>query len=243
MTCNIVVTIMAAGEGKRMNSTVPKVLHLFRNKPMLLRIIESSLLLYPKKIIIITGKYDELIRSTLSEYMDISNLIFVKQQIPCGTGDAIKCCLMHYADDEKILILNGDMPLINEIILHKFICHSLLTDINILVANFDDPKGYGRVIYNNNGEFIRIIEEKDCNSGERDIKTINSGLYFITAELLRTYIPIIDNNNNQCEYYLTDIVKVIKEHTDIIIGTYLIDPSYNIFISGVNTQEELFALK
>ena len=116
----LTITILAAGEGKRMRSTVPKVLHLFRGKPMLVRIIETSKELGANKIIIITGKYDELIKMTISKYMDIENLIFVQQSSPLGTGDAIKSCLPLYGDHEKVLILNGDMPLINSKLLNKF---------------------------------------------------------------------------------------------------------------------------
>jgi bifunctional N-acetylglucosamine-1-phosphate-uridyltransferase/glucosamine-1-phosphate-acetyltransferase GlmU-like protein len=101
---DLVVTILAAGEGKRMNSNIPKVLYLFHNKPMLVNVIETSMALLPKRIIVITGKYDELIKSTLSKYINIENIQFVIQKQPLGTGDAIKSCLPSYNDGEKVLI-------------------------------------------------------------------------------------------------------------------------------------------
>ena len=102
---NLTVTIMAAGEGKRMNSTIPKVLHLFNNKPMLVRIISEVSKLNPSKIIVITGKYDALIKSTISEYISNANITYIQQKIPNGTGDAIKSTLAEYSDDENVLIL------------------------------------------------------------------------------------------------------------------------------------------
>ena len=144
---NLTITILAAGEGKRMRSNIPKVLHLFQGKPMLVSIIETSKNLDAKKIIIITGKHDVLIKETISKYMDIDNLLFIQQGTPLGTGDAIKSCLPSYNKEDKVLILNGDMPLINKEILKKFIDASPY-DMNILVARFSNPTGYGRIVYN-----------------------------------------------------------------------------------------------
>jgi len=237
MENNLVITILAGGEGKRMNSNIPKVLHLFNGKPMLVKIIETSLLLNPTQIIIVTGKYNDLIQNTLSQYIDIMPIIFVQQKIPLGTGDAIKCCLDYYKPEEKVLILNGDMPLINKEVLEQFI-NSKQTNFNILVAQFSKPTGYGRIIYENN-DFMEIIEEKDCNEEQKTINIVNSGLYYIASELLREFIPMITNENKQNEYYLTDIVKIIKSKTTHTIDTFLIDVNDNKYISGVNTQAEL----
>lgn len=241
MINNLVITILAGGEGKRMNSTIPKVLHLFNGKPMLVNIIETSLLLKPSQIIIVTGKYNDLIQDTLSNYIDITQLTFVQQKTPLGTGDAIKCCLEFYKPEQKVLILNGDMPLINKEVLEQFI-NSRQTNCNILVAQFSNPTGYGRIIYKND-EFMEIIEEKDCNEEQRKINIVNSGLYFIASELLCEFIPMITNTNKQQEYYLTDIVKIIKSNTSHKIDTFLIDINDNKYISGVNTQDELTELE
>jgi len=237
---DLVITIMAAGEGKRMNSPCPKVLHLFLERPILVRIIETAMLLSPKKIIVIIGKHDELIKQTLSQYINTTRIIFVNQPVSQGTGDAIRCCLPHYQTGEKVLILNGDMPLLTDDIMN--LCTKGSIDMRILVAKFENPKGYGRIIYDNNNEFIGIVEEKDCTPEERKIDIINTGLYFISAEILKTYIPMIENTNAQCEYYLTDIVKIARRY-DARIDTLLIDPIKNILIRGVNTQDELLALE
>ena len=239
MNYNLVVTIMAAGEGKRMNSNIPKILHQFKGIPMLIRIITEVLKINPSKIIIITGKYDILIKETIQNYIEnYDNLVFIKQNIPHGTGDAIKCTLNEYNDDDHVLILNGDMPLIQSNLLNKFI--NDFSQAKLLVAKLENPFGYGRILYNNN-KFIGIKEEKDCDLIEKEIDIVNVGIYFFKSFILKKYIPLIDNNNIQNEYYLTDIVKIIKN--DINIDTYLIEEELKYQILGVNTQQELLDLE
>lgn len=244
MNLNLTVTIMAAGEGKRMNSNIPKVLHNFNNIPMLIRIILEVIKINPQKIIIITGKYDELIKLTIKEYFIDNNiylldtLIFVQQLNPSGTGDAIKCTLDKYNNNENVLILNGDMPLISSVLLEKII---KLNDPTLLVAKLDNSYGYGRILYDEKNKFIGIKEEKDCLSIEKNINIVNVGIYFLNSNILKKYIPLIENNNIQKEYYLTDIVKIIKN--DIEIKTYLIEEELKYQISGVNTQQELINLE
>ena len=250
MSKNIVITIMAAGEGKRMNSSLPKVLHKFNNIPMLVRIIIESLII-SNKIIIITGKYDELIKKTINEYildeLELEKLQYVQQQNSCGTGDAIKSTLHLYNKNELVVILNGDMPLINSKLLNKFIYDG--TNNSIMVCNLEKPTGYGRIIYennnnnnnnnnNDNNKFIKIQEEKDCSDEQKNIKIVNCGLYKFESELLLQYIPEINNNNNQKEYYLTDILEILINN-NYKIDTYLLDESDNKYIMGVNNQEEL----
>jgi bifunctional N-acetylglucosamine-1-phosphate-uridyltransferase/glucosamine-1-phosphate-acetyltransferase GlmU-like protein len=235
---------MAAGEGKRMNSSVPKILHKFNSIPMLIRIIIESYKLVPNKIIIITGKYDKLIKDTIDQYfheeeLDILKCItYVKQLLPNGTGDAIKSTLEYYNDTDNVLILNGDMPLVSHNLLQKFV-FSYSQIAKLLVAKLDNPYGYGRILYDNNGDFIGIKEEKDCIEEEKKIDITNVGIYYFNAQILKKYIPLIDNNNSQKEYYLTDIIKIIKTYSDIKIETYQIEENLKYQIMGVNTQEEL----
>jgi UDP-N-acetylglucosamine diphosphorylase/glucosamine-1-phosphate N-acetyltransferase len=242
---NLVVCILAGGEGKRMRSDIPKVLHLFHEKPMLVRIIETVRELNPAKIIIITGRFHTLIIQTLSKYMDVFGLHFVKQPEPLGTGNAIKCCLDEFDKNANVLILNGDMPLITSNILSNFIDGSN-GSCSILSAKFENPHGYGRIVYEKNIEynsntdiFSGIVEERDCTEEQKKINIINTGIYYIKGYLLKTFVPLISNNNSQKEYYLTDIVKLIKINSWTIIDTVLLNESNNRFISGVNTPEEM----
>ena len=238
---NLTITIMAGGNGKRMGSDIPKVLHLFKNIPILVRIIKESLKLSPFKIIVITGQYDMLIQDTLKKYILNDNIVYVRQHNQYGTGDAIKCTLDYYDNNERVLILNGDMPLITYETLLQFIEEDIST--KLLVAKLDNPFGYGRILYNIDNEVICIREEKDCSLTEKTLQIINVGIYMFDSKILKEFIPLIDNNNNQKEYYLTDIIKIIKNNSDISIKTYLIDELKKHEILGVNTKEELINLE
>lgn len=244
---NLVVTIMAAGEGRRMGSNIPKVLHEFHNIPMLIRILLETMKINPKKIIIITGKYDLMIKTTIKEYFEKNSinvyeqLIFIQQSVANGTGGAIKCALDYYSYDEKILILNGDMPLMSSKLLNNFIKDNISN--KLLISHLDVPYGYGRIIYNEKGIFIGIREEKDCNENEKKINLVNVGIYLFDSKILKTYVPLIENKNLQYEYYLTDIFKIIIDNSQETIITHLVDDELRYQVNGVNTQQELIVLE
>jgi len=237
---NLIVTILAAGEGKRMNSNLPKVLHTVKNRPMLVRVIETARLLNPVKLIVVIGKYKDLIQTTLSKYISLNDITFVEQSEPLGTGDAIKSCLPEYKDDGPVLILNGDMPLITLDILKKVTDYE--SDASIITAKFDNPSGYGRVFTTRNGMVLKIIEEKDCTEIEKENNIINTGIYCIHSVFLKEFIPKIHNSNAQKEYYLTDVIKLMNQRL-IPVQSILLDENENIFVSGVNTPEELANLE
>lgn len=242
---NSVILIMAGGLGKRMNSEVPKVLHLIKNKPMIVHVIETSLALNLYKIGIIVGKYYTLIKETIEQYIDKniieSKITFIMQNEPLGTGHAIACCkkflekMPNYI--HNVCILSGDVPLITSESINN-----LLNDTefcNILIANIDEPSGYGRIVLENN-KIIKIIEEKDCNEEEKQIKFINSGIYTFNIKVLLQYIDKIDNNNKQNEYYLTQLFEVFVKNY-IPINYQIVE---NILeISGVNDQQQLVILE
>ena len=236
---NLVVTILAGGLGKRMQSNLPKVLHLFKGKPMLVHIIEQSYNLKPSKILIITGKYNDLIQETLRKYFDenlFNQFTFVIQETPLGTGHAINCCLPYYSENETVLILNGDTPKLNQSLLEKFLFSS--NENLLMTCVLDNPYGYGRIINNKKNEIQKIVEEKDANIEEKKINIVNSGIYKIKGDHLKKYIPLIKNDNKQQEYYLTDIIEIlIKNNTHIL--NYTILKEENNLILGVNTKEQL----
>jgi UDP-N-acetylglucosamine diphosphorylase/glucosamine-1-phosphate N-acetyltransferase len=235
---------MAGGLGKRMNSDLPKVLHCIKGKPMLVRVLEQSLLLNPDKILIIVGKYEEIIRNTLSEYMDISKIEFVLQPEPLGTGHAIQCCLGQLEENDEsscTLILSGDVPLLQHNTLMDFLQGNC--EAKLMTTLLDNPTGYGRIIEDNN-VFTKIVEEKDCLLKEKLVKKVNCGIYVFDTNLLCKYIVKIDNNNSQKEYYLTDIIKLIKLYKENInIDTFDIAKEIQYQIMGVNTVEQLTELE
>lgn len=243
---NLVVTILAAGEGKRMKSNVPKVLCLFKNKPILIGIIQQVVLLKPRKIIIVTGKHSKMIEKYCLEYLKNNEnklLEFVIQNDPKGTGHAICSTLHQYTNSDKVLILNGDMPNITFSILDRFLSQIYLNNFEntIISINVDNPHGYGRIILNNN-KIVNIIEEKEANQEEKKINLINTGIYCFDSECLNFIVPQIENNNVQGEYYLTDIVNLCQKNNIFIHNITLMEQYVNNVL-GVNTKEELDKLE
>jgi len=241
---SLIVTILAGGEGKRMRSDLPKVLHLFNGKPMLVRIIEEVLSLHPDKIIIVTGRHHRQIMNTLSQYIDIFGFQFVEQPIPLGTGNAVSHCLDHYRSGDRVLILNGDMPLLSSQVIKSLIDRSSGYDGGIVTAQLETPFGYGRILYDELNIVRAIVEESSCTREQREINIINAGIYYFNASVLKTYIPMLSNNNFKKEFYLTDIIKDMYEHsTGKKITSYLLKNEENMVIRGVNTPEELKELE
>lgn len=235
-----IIIIMAGGLGKRMNSDLPKVLHKVGNLPMLYRIIVEARKIIPSKILIVVGKYRQIIELTLKEYTNLNDIVFINQSEPLGTGHAIMCCrdyllTNNLIDNYKILILSGDVPLIqSSTILNMLNCNN----VKIMVVELDNPTGYGRILEIDN-QFQKIVEEKDCLKEQVLITKINCGIYAFDSNLLCKYLPFIKNENVQKEYYLTDIVEIIKNNEAINIDMYLIPREQQIEIIGVNTKEQL----
>lgn len=238
------IIILAGGMGKRMNSDLPKVLHNINNKPMLLSIIETSRKLNPKNIYIVVGKFKELIINTIKQYTSVDNIHFVEQPNPLGTGDAIKQTLNILNLNNDNLILNGDTPLLTEITLKQIISdyYSKNSKIQITGINLNNPFGNGRIVLENN-EFVKIVEEKDCNITEKLINLVNCGIYIVKTKVLLDTVPLINNNNIQNEYYLTDIVEIYKNKFEGNIDLYILDKDKSIEISNINTFDQLNELK
>lgn len=250
---NDVIVIMAGGEGKRMNSNLPKVLHLLSNKPMIVHVLEKALNINPMKIYIIVGKHKDIIETTIYKYIDselIKNkLEFVFQNKPLGTGHAIKIFCDHINNSistnlnlSKVLILSGDVPLIT-IDTIKIMLNTNYA-ANILVSHTDNNYGYGRIIQeydikNNYYYLKKIVEEKDCTESEKYIKIINSGIYSINYKILNKYIYYIENKNSQSEYYLTDIFEIINKVDGNHINIVELEKKNIHEIMGVNTKEQL----
>lgn len=237
----LIITIMAGGEGKRMRSSIPKVLHLFRGKPMLVRIIEVARAAFPSKIVVITGKFHKQIVQTVAQYIDSFGIVFVEQPEPMGTGHAIQCSLGQYSRDDRILILNGDMPLLTLSVIENFIQFVWHDEFAVMTTRLPNPQGYGRIVMQGD-EFTGIVEEKDCTEEQRQISVVNAGIYFSRGYILCDYIPKITNNNGQKEYYLTDMVSILRGRS-IAVGTFLLREKENICLRGVNTPEELQELE
>lgn len=232
---------MAGGLGKRMESKIPKVLHMINDKPMIVHIIEKAIKISPEKIFVVGGKFLPIIEYAIYIYKLTSYVTFVKQEEPLGTGHAIQCCkpFLEKYPNTNTLILSGDVPLIEintlKILLNVKKC------VKVLTAELENPFGYGRIIENND-VFEKILEEKDCNDEEKNIKKINSGIYCFKTPVLCKYIMDIKNENKQKEYYLTDIIEIIKNNENTHIEQYVLPDYSSNQILGVNTKEQLLEI-
>ena len=239
-----VIIIMAGGLGKRMNSDLPKVLHFLSGKPLLLKVVHKAMLLDPMKIFIVVGKYIRVIAETLREYISLDNIEFIIQPEALGTGHAIQCCrneLLKYTDtDTNVVILSGDTPLLKSATIKDILLDFRM--VKIVTTQMKNPYGYGRII-EKNGAFDKIVEEKDCSLEERLVKKVNCGVYAFESAVLCKYLPLLQNKNAQSEYYLTDIIELIKVGENIQVDLYDIPEDRQIEIIGVNTMEQLQELE
>lgn len=237
---SLIITILAGGDGTRMRSTTPKVLHEYLGTPMLVRIIHECLSLHPSTIFIITGKHHDMIQSVLRTYKlyDSDHICLRQQEQQLGTADAVKTVMHEYKEDDHVLLLNGDTPALHASFLRKIIHNGINT---IVTAQIDNPHGYGRIVTKNDNHIV-IVEEKDCNEAEKAIHVINTGIYYVHGKTLKTCLPQIKNDNASREYYLTDMVSVAYENA-YIFQTYPIHENDKKCILGVNTPEQLWDLE
>lgn len=230
--------IMAAGQGTRMNSNIPKVLNNMCGTPMIIHILKNIIPISHERIYVIVGKNKSLVQDALTNHNMIDYCHFVEQNNPLGTGHAIQCCIDHLTqiESQNFVILNGDNPLIQKKTIQSFINMTHNYDSCIMTYHNENPHGFGRIVHLD-GIFSKIIEEKECTEIEKKIKKVNGGIYCFTKDILLNYIPKINNDNNTGEYYLTDIFELIV-HDNKTVGTYhLTDNSHELL--GVNTQNDL----
>ena len=231
--------IMAGGLGKRMKSDLPKVLHKVGPYPMLVHVIKNVQQINPKHIFVIVGQYKNIIQETLLEY-DIDDVIFIQQDEPLGTGHAIQCAVddLRKIHSHKVLVLNGDNPLVSSETMKNMV---LKTDMcKIMTCILEEQRGSGRIILDEiSHEFDRIVEEKDCTEEQKLIKRVNAGVYVFNKLALCHNIMKLNNNNVQNEYYLTDVVELIKNNELCKIDMYLQPVHKNYELLGVNNQEQL----
>ncbi|WIV13036.1 bifunctional UDP-N-acetylglucosamine diphosphorylase/glucosamine-1-phosphate N-acetyltransferase GlmU [Proteiniborus sp. MB09-C3] len=229
--------ILAAGEGTRMKSKLPKVMHKICGKPLLSHVINTAKASGIDKNIVIVGNGSDLVQKGIEE-----EVFFVEQPIgegvPYGTGFAVMQAKDYIEDDSHVIILYGDTPLItsetinNTIEFHKKGNY----EATVLSADFDDPTGYGRIIRDSNGNVTSIVEHKDASEEERNIKEINSGIYCFNGKSLKLALDRLDSNNAQNEYYITDAIKILND-LGLKVGGYKILDKEEIF--GINSRIQL----
>ncbi|NPA03588.1 MAG: bifunctional UDP-N-acetylglucosamine diphosphorylase/glucosamine-1-phosphate N-acetyltransferase GlmU [Epsilonproteobacteria bacterium] len=222
------VVVLAAGEGSRMKSSTPKVLHQISGKPMIWHILKEALKVSDDVTVVLYHQAERILEFLKSEFENL-NFIFQDHQNYPGTGGAVRDIAPKY---EKVLILNGDMPLVRAEELKKF--NEIEADIVLAVIEIDDPNGYGRVILKE-GEVERIVEEKDASAEELKVKLVNGGVYLFKKEVLEKFVPLLSNQNAQKEYYLTDIIALAKQEGLTIKPLLVKEEDFK----GVNSKSDL----
>ncbi len=228
--------ILAAGKGTRMKSDLPKVIHKALGKPMVQYSIEAANAAGAElsDICLVVGHKADLVRETVGEQV---NYRLQKEQL--GTGHAVKCAQDFIGTDGLTMVLCGDTPLITGKTLSSLVeahvrDHNAIT---VLTAKVDDPAGYGRIIKDEKGDFVKIVEQKDASPEEQKVNEINSGMYLFDSAALNQALSKLNSNNAQGEYYLTDTIEIVKNAGLGRVATVVVEDSDEI--KGVNSPEQL----
>jgi len=230
------IVILAAGEGKRMRSSLPKVLHTLAGKPLLEWVVQAAQGLANSQLYIVTGFASEQIHRQLSHLP----VTWIEQVQRLGTGHALTQALPYFQEaNDKVLILFGDIPLISQASLQLLLEKSATHDLSLATSLMTDPRGLGRVLRNAQGQVIGIVEEKDATPEQREINEVYAGIMLTTVAKLQTWLPQLSRDNAQKEYYLTDIVNIAGDEQCDIVGLPI--PAGEV--QGINDRVQLAALE
>lgn len=230
------IIILAAGQGKRMESDLPKVLQPLADRPILGHVLEAAKSLGADAIYVVYGHGGDRVRQTLAH--EPVNWVLQAQQL--GTGHAVAQAICSIPDEHRVLVLYGDVPLVRKATLEQLIARCDDRSLGLLTVVLADPGDYGRVVRDGVGNVVRIVEQKDANTKERAINEINTGLMAVSAPSLRKWLAALQNDNSQGEYYLTDII-VMAVRDGIRIGA-VVAPT-QIEVLGVNDKVQLAQLE
>ncbi len=224
--------ILAAGQGTRMYSDCPKVLHSLAGQTLLEHVYQTAESITHRQIYVVYGHGGQQVPDSMPD----RDIVWIKQEQQLGTGHAVKQVLPEIPDANDVLILYGDVPLITDESLSTLVTACKETGFGLMTAYLDDPRGYGRIIRDEIGKVIGIVEEKDASDEERRICEINTGFMAIKASHLKKWVAALDNSNSQNEYYLTDTVAMAVAD-NVTINSVLAESS--IEIKGINNRAQL----
>ncbi len=230
------VVILAAGQGSRMKSALPKVLHGVAGRPMLHHVIETAKALGAERIHTVIGHGAEQVRACT----DDPAVGFVVQSEQLGTGHAVAQALPELPDDARVLVLYGDVPLTRSETLTSMVAELNEQTLGLLTVTLDDPSGYGRIVRDSAGNVSSIVEQKDANADQLAIQEVNTGILAVSARHLKDWLPALSNSNAQGEYYLTDIIAMAVDHG---LSVQVSQPENEYEVQGVNNRLQLAELE
>ncbi len=227
MSCSVV--ILAAGQGKRMQSQRAKVLHTLADSPFIRHVVNTATLLQPNPLVVVHGHLGEQVKAELSEQA----IVWVEQMPPKGTGHAVQQALPVLPPDGVTVILYGDVPLIQIDTLQRMIDAAKENALALLAMHTPEPDGYGRILRNAQGKVIGIVEHKDATPEERAVQEVNTGMMVVPTAWLHRHLPNLKNNNAQGEFYLTDLISLVVQAGDYIEVLY---PNFEWEVAGINDR-------
>lgn len=230
------VVILAAGQGTRMRSATPKVLHRLAGRPLLGHVIETAQALQPERIVVVHGHAGDRVKA---EFSDLVDLVWVEQAEQRGTGHALQQALPAIGNAETVLVLYGDVPLVTAGTLERLLRRAG-DGCALLTVERADPTGYGRIVRNADGEVVRIVEQRDADPEILALREINTGLMVLPRADLVRWLPQLSADNSQGEYYLTDIVALAVADGRSVKAD---QPESTLEVDGVNDRVQLAAVE
>lgn len=233
---DLAVIILAAGKGTRMKSDRAKALHKIGDKSMVVHVVSCACDIVGENVHVVVGHQADKVKAEVVKYFNVD---FVFQEALLGTGDAVKTALPALGTGiQDVLVLCGDVPLIQKQTLDAFIKghKNSNTKISVLATHVDDPTGYGRIVRDEDKNLVCIREQTEASEDEKKINLVNTGIYCFDVALIKEVIPLIQPDNNQDEYYLTDAIKIARKRSEKIVAIAMDDSRQ---FMGVNTLEQL----
>lgn len=235
-SAHVSIVVLAAGQGTRMKSKLPKVLHPLAGKPLLQHVLHSAYALTPQQTVVVYGHGGEQVKAVLSE----EPVSWVEQAQQLGTGHAVAQAIPQLHDEHIILVLYGDVPLTNSNTLADLVFQAGKGVLALLTVHLADPCGYGRIVRDAHGKIQRIVEQKDASDEEKRISEVNTGILAVQGRLLKAWLAKLDNKNAQGEYYLTDVIAMAVTDGVEVIASH---PASEEEVLGVNSRSQLAYLE
>jgi bifunctional UDP-N-acetylglucosamine pyrophosphorylase/glucosamine-1-phosphate N-acetyltransferase len=228
--------ILAAGQGTRMRSKLPKVLHKIADRALLHHMYDTSVQLENNEIFVIYGHGGELVKNQLAHL----NVTWIEQAQQLGTGHAVKQAENYFNNDDIVLVLYGDVPLLKKSTIETLLANVSENSLALLTVTLANPTGYGRIVRDQQHRIIKIVEQKDANEAEQQITEVNTGILATQGGKLKNWLARLGNNNAQQEYYLTDIIEMAVNDGLTVISN---QPSNEDEVLGVNNRQQLAHLE